>query len=355
MTGLRGSVAPLADAYDAALLDLDGVVYLGAEPVARAAETIAASTRRGMRAVFVTNNASRSPAAIADQLLGMAIPAEPEQVVTSAQAAARVLAGGLAPGAAVLVVGTPALADEIRAVGLRPVGAAADAPQAVVSGYSPTLCYPELAEAALAIRAGAKWVATNLDATIPTPRGLLPGNGAVAALLETATGVAPVAAGKPAAPLHEEAARRALARRPLVVGDRIDTDIAGATAAGLDSLLVLTGVASAADLVLAPPGARPTYVTADLRGLLEPHPDVDRVGPTFTCRGARAEVRGRVVYVTEAADPYDALRAAAVAAWTVFDRSGAPPEDVVGLGLAPPDVAAASARAEAGTRVRGRR
>ncbi len=170
-----------------------------------------------------------------------------------------------------LIVGTEALADEIRHVGLRPVRSFEDAPAAVVQGHSPTTDWAILAEATLAIRAGAVWVAANLDTTLPTERGLVLGNGSMVAALRTATSREPLVAGKPAAPLMEDAMRRSKCVRPLVVGDRLDTDIEGANNVGLDSLLVLTGVSTAVDVLrAAPPEQRPTYLASELDALNRP-------------------------------------------------------------------------------------
>src|SRR6185312_17167359 len=145
------------------------------------------------------------------------------------------------------------LAAEVKNVGLEPVRLWSDEPRAVVQGHSPETAWADLAEAALAIRAGATWVAANVDRTLPSERGLLPGNGSMVAALRTATDRDPQVAGKPAPTLLNDALARGEFRSPIVVGDRLDTDIAGATAADLPSLLVLTGVSTAADMVHAIP------------------------------------------------------------------------------------------------------
>jgi glycerol 3-phosphatase-2 len=272
-----GSREPLCTAYDVALLDLDGVVYRGAEPVPGAAGAIAAARAAGMRVAFVTNNAARTPATVAAHLAAVGVPAAPEDVVTSAQAAATLL-GTLVPASSrVLVTGGEGLRVAVTEAGFVPVASGDDAPAAVVQGYAPDLTYADLAEATLAVRAGAVWVATNLDATIPTARGELPGNGALIALVtHAARGRRPDgSAGKPERALHDEAVRRSGAARPLVVGDRLDTDVEGANRAGCDSLLVLTGVTDEAALRAAPPERRPTYVARDLGGLLVPYPPDD--------------------------------------------------------------------------------
>lgn len=271
---LRGCAEPLCRAYDVALLDLDGVVYRGPDPVSGAAAAIAAARAAGMRMEFVTNNASRTPQDVAAHLAAVGVPTDPAEVATAAQAAATLLTTLVPPGARVLVTGGDGLRAAVAEVGLVPVDSAAADPAAVVQGYAPDLGYAHLAEAALAVRAGAVWVATNLDATIPTPRGQLPGNGALVALVATATGRHPdAAAGKPERALHDESVRRSGARHPLVVGDRLDTDVEAAHRAGCDSLLVLTGVTDEETLLTAPPRRRPTYVGADLGALLLAHPE----------------------------------------------------------------------------------
>jgi HAD superfamily hydrolase (TIGR01450 family) len=258
----------LVGAYDLVILDLDGVVYLGDRAVAGAVEAVAELRRRGLPVAFVTNNASRRAAEVAGLLNGLGIAAGATEVLTSAQAAAEAIATRYPAGTPVLVVGADALREDIAAAGLAPVDRADAGPPVVVQGYAAGVGWAELAEATVAIRAGATWVATNTDATLPSPRGPLPGNGALVAALRTALDREPdLVVGKPEPTLFQTAARHAGARRPLVVGDRLDTDVAGARRAGYDSLLVLTGVTDAAALETAHQDQRPTYVTTDLSGL----------------------------------------------------------------------------------------
>ncbi len=259
----------LARQHDCLLLDLDGTVFRGHEPTVGAIESLAAVESR---VLYVTNNASRAPAQVAEHLRELGFAAGADDVVTSAQSAAHLLAAHLPQESKVLVVGTDALAGEVSKVGLRPVRMFDDAPVAVVQGHSPDTGWPDLAEAALAIRAGALWVAANVDLTLPSERGLLPGNGSMVAALRVATGQDPLVAGKPQPTLMNDALSRGTFTTPLVVGDRLDTDIAGAVAAGLPSLMVLTGVSTAAEAVHAVPAERPQYLAPDLRGL---HGDVD--------------------------------------------------------------------------------
>ena len=308
---------PLGAAYDVALLDLDGVVYLGGAAVAGAPEALAEARRRGMRLAFVTNNASRTPSAVAAQLTGLGVPARKQDVITSAQAAARLLAERLPPGAPVLVVGGIGLRVAVRERGLRPVTVASDRPAAVVQGYAPGLSYEQLAEGALAVAAGAWYVASNADSTLPTPRGRAPGNGSLIQVIATATGRSPVVAGKPEPPLHAEAVARTGARNPLVIGDRLDTDIESAVRSGADSLLVLTGVTRPVDVVLATPQHRPTYMSEGLAGLLVPHPAVIATADGFSCGGwlARPGQHGEIV-MSGTGPAMDGLRALCAAAWS---------------------------------------
>ncbi len=259
-----------------ALLDLDGVVYVGAAAVAHAAETLdAALDLHGTRSAFVTNNASRTPAAVAAHLVALGVRAEPSDVVTSAQAGARMLAERLPLGSHVLVIGGPGVSAALRERGLVPVESVDDAAVAMIQGYGPDVGWRQLAEGSLAIGRGLLWVATNLDRTIPSPRGRVLGNGSMVAALRHATGAEPLVAGKPEPPLMLESVQRSGAVRPIVVGDRLDTDIEGANRSGIPSLLVLTGVTDWQDLVDAPPQHRPTYLGHDLRALLAPAPPVE--------------------------------------------------------------------------------
>ncbi|HEV7650591.1 MAG TPA: HAD-IIA family hydrolase [Actinophytocola sp.] len=253
----------LLDRYDALLFDLDGTVYRGEEAVEGAAEAVEAAREHDVTVRFVTNNASRGPDEVAGHLTAIGVRAAAGEVSTSAQAAAKVLADKVT--GTVLVVGTDALVREVELVGLTPTRAADDTVVAVVQGLSKDTSWHDLAEATVAINAGALWVACNVDRTLPTERGMLPGNGSLVAAVQAATGREPVVAGKPATPLMHEAVRAANANHALAIGDRLDTDIAGAAAAGLDSLLVLSGVATPATLLES--SLRPTYVAADLRAV----------------------------------------------------------------------------------------
>ena len=329
-------VRTLAQTYDVALLDLDGVIYVGSEPVDHAVSALASARAAGMRLAFVTNNAARRPEAVAEQLTGLGVVASANEIVTSAQAAARLLADLLPAGARVLVVGGDGLQAALVERGLTPVAGADDDPTAVVSGFHPDVGWRLLAEGAYAVAAGLPWVASNVDPTIPMPRGNAPGNGALVHAIRLATGREPIVAGKPEPPIHREAILRTAARHPLVVGDRLDTDIAGAVRSGTDSLLVLTGVSGAAELVAAPPASRPTFIARDLRALMA-EPDELAVAAGLQTRGryTAAVEHGRVLVssagnvvrfrrnTTEHARPeddIDLLRAVCGAVWAAADQ-----------------------------------
>ncbi|WP_127783766.1 HAD-IIA family hydrolase [Rhodococcus sp. X156] len=304
-------MSTLRSGFDALLVDLDGTVYAGPTAIPGAVDALSKSEQR---VLYVTNNASRAPGDVAEHLRELGLPAEDADVVTSAQASAGLLAEQLPAGAAVLVVGTEALAAEIRERGLVPVRELAAGPAAVVQGHSPETAWPILAEAALAIRGGAVWVAANLDPTLPSDRGLLPGNGSMVAVLRSATDTEPQVAGKPAPPIMRDAVARARAQHPLVIGDRLDTDIAGGRAAELPTLLVMTGVSTALDVLRADATERPDYLAGDLSALDRPATDA-AVGPVDGW-AARLEGDSLVVACDDPdADPWDGLRAACPVAW----------------------------------------
>ncbi|MFD5099428.1 HAD hydrolase-like protein [Streptomyces albidochromogenes] len=311
------SARALSEAYDTALLDLDGVVYAGGVAVAHAVDALGVAREGGMHLAYVTNNALRTPDAVAEHLTELGVPAVASDVITSAQAVARLIADQVPAGSRVLVVGGDGLRIALRERGLVPVESADDDPVAVVQGYGgPDLAWGRFAEASYAVARGLPWFASNTDLTIPSARGIAPGNGAAVEVVRIATGAEPQVAGKPLPPMHRETILRTGAERPLVVGDRLDTDIEGANVGGVDSLLVLTGVTDAAQLLSAAPKYRPTYVDADLRGLLTGQPEVAAHDGGFVCGGWTAAVRdGELVADGEGA-AMDGLRALCAAAWT---------------------------------------
>ena len=326
----------LASTYDSLLFDLDGTLFAGASALPHAVDAVNGTS---VGVLFVTNNASRSPEAVAEHLTALGFTAAPEQVVTSAQAGAILLDERVAAGSRVLVVGADALRDEVASRGFVVVDSADDDPSAIVQGHSPDTGWAQLSEAALAVRRGATWVACNVDTTLPNERGLLVGNGSMVAAVRSATGAEPLVAGKPAAPIMRDALSRTRGRRPLVVGDRLDTDIAGAVTVGIDSLLVLTGVSTALDLLAAPLDSRPTYVATDLSAL-DDDGDIALIGPHT---GWRIQVVEEHVTVssTGGTDATTMIASLAHAVWTadVGERD---------LRIAAQDDAAAAALTTAG-------
>ncbi|MEU3193423.1 HAD hydrolase-like protein [Streptomyces sp. NPDC006992] len=319
----QASERALHTAYDTALLDLDGVVYAGGEAVPHAVDSLAAARGSGLRTAYVTNNAARTPQVVAAHLTELGVPAAADEVVTSAQAVARLVAERMPHGARVLAVGAEGLRAALAERELTVVETADEEPAAVVQGYGgPSMEWGRLVEAALAVQRGVPWFASNTDLTIPSGRGIAPGNGSAVEVVRLATRwmrtpPEPEVAGKPLPPMHRESILRTGARHPLVVGDRLDTDIEGAHAGGVDSLLVLTGVTDAARLLAASPVHRPTYVARDLRGLLEPQPEVT-VGPDGAagCGGWSARAEDGRLEVAGDGDPADGLRALCGAAWS---------------------------------------
>ena len=317
-TGL--GAAPI-DGVDVLLADLDGVVYRGAGAVPHAVETINALADRGVRVGYITNNASRTDADVAAHLRDLGLRTEPDDVVTSPQAAALLLTQHVAPGARILVIGGDGLVDEVTKAGFEVTRSADDEPDAVVQGFHPDLGWKDLAEASFALARDIPWVATNQDWTIPVARGVAPGNGTLVSAVHTAVQKLPLVAGKPETPLFEAAVRRFEATSPLMIGDRLDTDIRGARRAGIRTALVLTGIDGPKQLFAAGPEDRPDYLIDDLRGLDEPMPEtvVERAGPEVvdvrvgkervTLDGVELRLRSR------GTNELDVLRAACAAIW----------------------------------------
>lgn len=289
-------MSTLVSGYDAALFDLDGVIYLGPDAIDGVPEALADLRAGGTRLGFVTNNAARTPAAVAEHLRDLGIDASDSDVVNSTQATVRMLQGKLPEGAKVLVVGTDALATQLAEGGFVPVSALDEEPVAVIQGYHPQLPWSLLELGAIAVQRGAAWFATNPDQTRPTERGILPGCGGQVDLIADCVGHRPPMAGKPFRPLFDETLLRLGATHPVFVGDRIDTDIIGAGNAGMDSLFVFTGAHGKYDLAAAEPIGRPTHIGYDVSALLAPVREVETVGNGFRCAEAEAwMVDGRAV------------------------------------------------------------
>jgi HAD superfamily hydrolase (TIGR01450 family) len=331
---LKASDDVLWDAYDVAMLDLDGVVYIGPDAVPGASEHLAAARKAGMHLAYVTNNASRTPGTVAEHLRDLGIEVDDGDVVTSAQAAARLLADTLPDGAAVFVIGGEGLEVALEERGLRPVQDASAGPAAVVSGFHADLRWSTVIAGAILVRDGLPWVASNTDMTVPTPSGPGPGNGALVGVVARFADREPVVAGKPEPPLFEETLRRVGGERPLVVGDRLDTDIEGANRTGYDSLLVMTGVTGLDELVAAEDHLRPSYLAADLGGLARSHPEPTTGADGVSSGGWTASVgEDARLEVAGDGDADGWWRVVATPAWRHLDEVGEP---VVVDGLRPP-------------------
>lgn len=325
---LKATEQPIEQAYGLALLDLDGVVYRGKNPVDYASEAITKAQQAGMTVEYTTNNSSRYQQTVADQLQGFGLEVEPWQIITSSVVAARMVARAVPKGAKVLIVGAGHLREELEKQGLVVVDRVEDNPAAVVQGWYPEVGWNELANASYAVERGAQYFVTNRDLTIPRELGIAPGSGSLIQAVITATGVEPVAsAGKPEAAMYDEA--RLLAShdgatlvpkdRCLAIGDRLDTDIEAGNRGGYDSLVVLTGVADPEQLMLAPAHLRPTYISRDLRDLHVAMPQLVRVSDTeWRCENATAELAGDEVRVSDVHD-INALRAACNLLWSLAD------------------------------------
>lgn len=310
----------LIDDYDAALFDLDGVVYLGMEPVVGAVDGIAMLRELGKKVGFVTNNSARFPQTVVDHLVALGIPCTLDDVITSTQAAIRMMRREVHDGARVLVCGSEALATQLAEVGYQIVETWQEKPDAVIIGYEPKITWPRLDQAAIAIANGAKWFASNTDSTRPTAEGTVPGAGAIV----MAVGLCvpdrqPMVAGKPFAPLLNLTVERLSSKAPIFVGDRLDTDIEGAVGVGMDSFLVFTGTHGKRDLIEAVPAQRPTWIGADIRSMCEAPRQAVVTGNTARCEGEEVRlVDGKLVLAT---DPHgmesqlDALWAGTQLAW----------------------------------------
>jgi HAD superfamily hydrolase (TIGR01450 family) len=305
---------------DVVLTDLDGVVYRGKDAIPHAVEALTAASASA-RIGYITNNASRRPQDVADHLTGYGLTVGPDDVVTSSQAGVHLLSTLVPDGATILVIGGIGLTSIVEGAGYRVTDSADDAPAAVIQGFSPDLGWKQLAEASFALAEDIPWVATNMDWSIPVERGIAPGNGTLVAAVHNAVGRMPVVAGKPERPIFDTAVARFGGESRLFIGDRLDTDIKGANDAGIPSVLVLTGIDQAKQVLAADARSRPTFVLEDLRGLAEPYPVTDRQegrdgSRTVTVGSARVRMQGHVVRVEERGDDaMDLLRAGATAIW----------------------------------------
>ena len=307
------------------LADLDGVVYQGHRPIDHAIASLTKATKRAQLG-FITNNASRTPASVAEQIVALGLPARPDDVVTSPQAAIRVLSRLSEPGSLVLVVGGEGLTSEVERAGFRVTRFADDSPDAVIQGFSPEVGWTDLAQASFALqrRPEIPWVATNTDWSIPVEGGVAPGNGALVSAVHLAVGRLATFAGKPEKEIFDVALERFGPQgEALMIGDRLDTDILGANRAGIRSALVLTGIDTPKTLLASDEPMRPTYVFEDLRDLHKASPETIRSEDSdgvHTVEVGRAVVRrkGHVIRVARAGRKIDLIRAGA----TIIHDSG---------------------------------
>jgi glycerol-1-phosphatase len=330
----------LSTAYDLVMFDLDGVVYVDGHAVEHAASSIAETRDAGAHVAFITNNASRTPQQVAAHLSEIGVRADVADVVTSAQAAARLVHEQHGHGARIAVLGADGLVDALRESRLEPVAVGDPHAAAIVSGYAPEVRWRVIMHAATRIRAGLPWVASNTDLTLPTDDGLAPGHGLLVRLISDFAGVTPQVAGKPERPLLDETLRRVGGRHPIMVGDRLDTDIAGARNAGVDSLLVMTGVTGLTDLVAAVPDERPTWLAHDLTALGRPGCRASEDDGSWKAGPWTVRVdAGRLAVSGSGSAPADVdawWTAVARAAWAHLDQTGSS-ADVAGL--VPPSAA----------------
>ena len=320
---LKASDVPLLEGYDLTMFDLDGVVYVSGRAIDGVAERLQRVRDAGVHLAFVTNNASRTPEKVAANLVKLGVAATAADVVTSAQAAARVIKDRFGADSRVLLLGGAGLEAALAAEGIEVTTEPGEA-AAIVSGYGPDVLWKDIMRAATLIRDGLPYVASNTDLTIPTDYGLAPGHGVLVRTLTDFAGVEPIVAGKPARPLMDETIRRVGGDRPLMVGDRLDTDIEGAHAVGVDSLLVMTGVTHLAELVAATPELRPSYISPDLEGLFEPHPAPELDADGARLGGWRACVEGGALTVHGVGRDADWWRVVAAASWAALDATGTP-------------------------------
>jgi HAD superfamily hydrolase (TIGR01450 family) len=309
------------DGVDVVLADLDGVVYAGPGALPHAVDSLNRAQSEGRRLGYITNNASRTDATVAEHLSSLGLRVSADDIVTSPQAAMRLMRDLVPAGSTLLVIGGEGLVVEVEKAGFVVTRSAEDSPAAVVQGFAPEVGWAQLAEAAYALatpvdEGGIPWVATNTDWTIPQARGIAPGNGTLVSAVHTAVGRLATIAGKPERPIFDEAVTRTGATKPLFIGDRLDTDIQGARAADMASLLVLTGIDRPKQVLAAPPSQRPDYIVADLRQLFEPYPATIVKGERTRVGDAVVEIDGvDLRIVSEGARQIDLLRAGAAAIW----------------------------------------
>lgn len=314
-------MTPLDDT-DVIFADLDGVVYTGEESIRYAVEALNVASANH-RVAYITNNASRTTEQVAAHLRDLGLTAVADDVVSSPQAAVKILKTLIPAKSTVLVIGGEGLIAEVDGAGFRVTDSADDAPAAVIQGFAPTVGWAHLAEASFALHTGIPWVATNTDWTIPVARGIAPGNGTLVSAVHLAVGRLPVFAGKPERAIYDFARDKFAADNPLVIGDRLDTDILGANRAGMRSALVLTGIDGRKQAIAAAEEQQPTYILGDLRELSTEYPEsivTDKADTvTVTVGNSTVTMTANVVRVKrKGSDPLNLLRAGCTAIY----RSG---------------------------------
>ena len=314
-------VARVLGTFETLLLDLDGVIYEGNRAIVDAVESISELRAKGIQIGYVTNNASRTSEAIAEQLRAFGLELKAEDVITSAQAGAALLKQIVPAGSKVLVVGGEGLRSNVSLAGFQVVESSKELPAAVIQGFDPSVGWKHLAEASYAIQNGAKWVATNQDWTIPREEGLAPGNGTLVSAVHTAVGQLPVVAGKPEKAIFETALSRFGSSSAIYIGDRLDTDVLGANRAGIGSALVTTGVTTRKELLAAKDDSRPTYILGTLKELLTGYQQPTKTKRGYKLGSAEVELLGQKVLVSFG-DP-KSLEALKCACFTIWD-SGQP-------------------------------
>lgn len=319
------SSVSLVEAHDLFMFDLDGVIYVGPHAVAGVAEHVGAIKGAGTEVAFVTNNANRSTATVARHLNDLGIPCVVEDVVNSAQAAAALLAGKHPRGARILVLGGDGLRTAVSEAGLVPVADPEDHDVVeLVTGFGPDVLWRDIMRAAARVRDGLAWTASNTDMTFPTEHGKLPGHGMLVELISRFAGVVPAVAGKPERPLLDATIQRKGGLRPLMVGDRLDTDILGGRNAGVATLLVLTGVSGLAEVAAALPNERPDFICPTLASAFEPQSVPVHGAEGWILGGWRASVRDGALAVEGTGSAADWWRTVAAACWQHLDSTGVP-------------------------------
>ncbi|MDR6938601.1 HAD-IIA family hydrolase [Arcanobacterium hippocoleae] len=333
MNQISNEADPLIAEYDGLFLDLDGVCYLGEVPAPNAPQALTKVKELGKHLAFITNNSGRSPEVVAAHLNRIGIPAQVQMVVNSAMSSAAQMRQILPAGARVLRVGGDGIRQALAAADFVQVDSADEQPIAVIQGLSADVGWSELSEACLAIKAGAQYFATNIDATIPKERGEMLGNGSLVAAVRNATGVEPISSGKPASYIYEFTHKHTGLVNVLAVGDRLNTDIAGAVNAQIPSVHVLTGVNTGRDVALAAPAERPNFLALDLLDLLVPYPEVCVLDDGSVCVGQSiAKIIADTIYVDEkkvgSGVTLDQYRAIVHLAWNLIDTGHYEIEDL---------------------------